>query len=291
MRCSGISEASAILDNWESRMLKYDNIGYWSEIKLDMIKEYAKAYSTILSAQKGFHHIYIDAFAGAGYHISRTTGEMVAGSPVNALKVEPPFKEYYFIDLDKSKAAELQKIAQEQSNVFVFEGDCNDILLNEVFPKVRYKDYRRALCLLDPYGLHLDWNIIRTAGQMGTIEIFLNFPVADINRNVLWRNPEKVSPEQLKRWTRLWGDDSWKPVAYDTQRNLFGFEEKTDTKSVVDAFRKRLKDAAGFAYVPEPIPMRNTHGAVVYYLFFASPKPVAAKIVKHIFDKYRDKMA
>ena len=35
--------------------------------------------------------------------------------------------------------------------------------------------------------------------------------------------------------------------------------------------------------------MRNTKGAVVYYLFFASPKPVAAKIVQSIFNKYRDK--
>jgi hypothetical protein len=31
---------------------KYDEIGYWSEIKLDIIKEYASAYSRILSSQK-----------------------------------------------------------------------------------------------------------------------------------------------------------------------------------------------------------------------------------------------
>lgn len=28
----------------------FDEIGYWSEIKLDIIREYAQAYSTILSA-------------------------------------------------------------------------------------------------------------------------------------------------------------------------------------------------------------------------------------------------
>jgi hypothetical protein len=37
------------------------------------------------------------------------------------------------------------------------------------------------------------------------------------------------------------------------------------------------------------MPMRNTKGAIVYYLFFASPKAVAANIVEDIFEKYRDR--
>ena len=32
--------------------------------------------------------------------------------------------------------------------------------------------------------------------------------------------------------------------------------------------------------------MRNSKGSVVYYLFFASHKNTAEKIVKHIFDKF-----
>jgi glucose-6-phosphate 1-dehydrogenase len=35
---------------------------------------------------------------------------------------------------------------------------------NKVFPRVRYEDYRRALCFLDPYGLH-KWAVIE-AGEM-----------------------------------------------------------------------------------------------------------------------------
>ena len=44
--------------------------------------------------------------------------------------------------------------------------------------------------MLDPYGLHLDWEVIETAGKMRSIEIFLNFPIMDMNRNALWRNPD-----------------------------------------------------------------------------------------------------
>ena len=91
--------------------MKFDEIGYWSEIKLDIIKEYAAAYSKILSAQKSpaLYHIYIDAFAGAGLHISKSTGDFIPGSPLNALLIEPPFKEYHLIDLDRKKVKLLGK--------------------------------------------------------------------------------------------------------------------------------------------------------------------------------------
>ena len=39
--------------------------------------------------------------------------------------------------------------------------------------------------------------------------------------------------------------------------------------------------------MPQPIPMRNEKGAVIYYLYFASPDKTGAKIVSEIFDKYR----
>jgi putative tryptophan/tyrosine transport system substrate-binding protein len=44
---------------------------------------------------------------------------------------------------------------------------------------------------------------------------------------------------------------------------------------------------AGFEFVPEPLPMRNSNNAVVYYLFFASQKPVAKRIIEDIFAKHR----
>jgi len=59
----------------------FDQIGNWSEIKLEIIRKYAAAYSTILSKQRGLHHVYIDAFAGPGVHIAKSTGTFVPGSP------------------------------------------------------------------------------------------------------------------------------------------------------------------------------------------------------------------
>ena len=47
--------------------MKLDQIGYWSEIKLEIIKKYAGVYTSIMSKQdwcKGCG--YIDAFANKG---------------------------------------------------------------------------------------------------------------------------------------------------------------------------------------------------------------------------------
>jgi len=65
------------------RKLK-DEIGDWSELKLDIIREYASAYSKILSGQKSpeLYHIYINTFAGAGIHVSKSPGGFISGSPL-----------------------------------------------------------------------------------------------------------------------------------------------------------------------------------------------------------------
>jgi len=57
--------------------------------------------------------------------------------------------------------------------------------------------------------------------------------------------------------------------------------------------RESPDDDAGILrrIVPDPMPMRNTRGAVVYYLFFASPNATGAKIVSDIFNKYPDRGA
>ena len=62
--------------------------------------------------------------------------EFVPGSPLNALNVSPPFSEYHFIDINQARVGALQQVAQQRANVFVHDGDCNQVLLKEVFPKV-----------------------------------------------------------------------------------------------------------------------------------------------------------
>lgn len=280
---------------------KLDEIGPWTEVKLKIVEEYARPYSLILTRRgeqypEPFKHVYIDAFAGAGRHISRFKKQIVDGSPAVALSIDPPFKEYHFVDIDPDRVKELEKLVKQSTHqCYVYHGDCNKVLLERIFPKIEEERFGKGLCLLDPYGLHLNWGVVKAAGKTGKIEIFLSFPVMDMQRNVFRHDRNNVEETQLRRMNEFWGNERWQELVWGVspQMDLFGEmkEEKLakTTETVVAAYRLRLKENAGFEYVPEPIPMLNTKGGVVYYLFFASPKELGAKIAKDVLNKWRKK--
>jgi hypothetical protein len=177
--------------------LKIDEIGYWTEIKLSILEKYATLHQILLS--HSLHPIYIDGFAGAGHHKSKGSGRIIEGSPLRALAVDPPFERFHFVDIDGTRVAELKRISAGRSNVTVYQGDCNAVLTEQVFPTISYANRQRALCILDPYGLQLNWKTIRMAGESQIIEIFLNFPVMDMNMNVLWHDSDRVTEVQRER--------------------------------------------------------------------------------------------
>jgi three-Cys-motif partner protein len=271
---------------------RFDEIGDWSVVKLNIIEKYGSAYTKTFENTRGrkLKKYYIDGFSGAGVHVVKRTRQQIEGSPARALKIKPSFDWFYFIDLNKDKAAYLEKLCKGHSNVDIINDDASTYL-RKLLPTIQYEKFNRALCVLDPYGLHLDWDIIELAGKSRAVDMFLNFPVMDMNRNAIWRNPDKVPREGIDRMTRFWGDESWKQAAYAKSKQADLFSEPDDEKqpnsAIVAAFRERLTNVAGFEFVPEPIPMTNSNRAVVYYLFLASPKLVANDIILDIFKKHR----
>ena len=273
-------------------LVKFDEISKWSEIKLDIIGEYASPYTRIMSGQNFKFH-YIDAFCGAGMHISRDSKDAVHGSPLRVMNTDHPFHNYFFVDLDGGKTAFLEKICKQHfpdRSVSVRTGDCNAVLA-ELLPRFQYKNYDRLFCLLDPYGLQLNWEIIAQMGESKIVDLVLNFPVMDMNRNAIWHDQTKVPQWGIDRMNRFWGDKTWKDVAYKPtkQDNLFGDPlamKKQNNDALTEAFGNRLREVAKFKYVPKPIPMRNSNNAVVYYLFFASQNQTANKIASDVFRKY-----
>jgi three-Cys-motif partner protein len=270
---------------------RFDEVGAWSVLKLAIIEQYGAAYTKAFSGKgRGLKKYYIDGFSGAGAHLVKGARGQIEGSPARALKISPPFDGFYFIDMNADKTAYLQKLCEGRKDVHIHTGDANPYL-KTLLPKIRVSDYRRALCLLDPYGLHLDWEVMALAGQSKAVDMFLNFPVMDINRNAIWRDADKAPQGGVDRMNRFWGDESWRQAAYaeSPQKSLFFAPDmvKQSNETIVAAFQKRLKTVAGFEFVPEPLPMRNSKNAVVYYLFFASQKPVAKKIIEGIFTKYK----
>lgn len=268
-------------------------IGPWGKIKGEILQKYAHAYMVIMDKQswcKGV--IYVDAFAGLPTNKVRGTSEMVPGSASLALAIEPRFTEYHFIDTNAIRAKTLIDLANGRSDVTVYEQDGNRVLFDTIVPRLAYREYRRALVVLDPYGLQLDWNAVSALGGTRSAEIVINFPTMDINRNALRRDPKKNLETSTRRMTTWWGDDSWLELAYTPSPQLALWGDQVTIKSVgndeyVNEYCKRLRDVAGFGYVADPFPVKNSTNATLYYLVFASPNNTGAKIMNDILAKYR----
>jgi three-Cys-motif partner protein len=104
------------------------------------------------------------------------------------------------------------------------------------------------VCLLDPYNINLTWEVIEAAGKMGSVELFLNFMIMDVNRNAMRRDPDKSVASKVAQMTRLWGDESWKAEGYDKIDTLFETDvpQKVTSECFAETFRQCLIKKAGF---------------------------------------------
>jgi three-Cys-motif partner protein len=276
-------------------MIEPEAIGIWTEIKLQIIQEYAAAYTTILKEQSWCRgYAYIDAFAGPGEFISKEDRErIIPGSPVNALNIRNKFTEYHFIDIVPEKIKQLGVLIAERPEagaMHLHVGDANQILRQKILPSFQYSSFKRALCILDPYGVDIEWATIELIGKTKTMDAFLNFPLMDINRNEALKILEAANPAEGARLTKLWGDESWKNLAYVEQGQLFSspvlIKKGDGNETLKRGFKERLERIAGFEFVPEPILMKAAAGQSLYFLFFASHKPVAGNIAEDILQKW-----
>jgi hypothetical protein len=150
-----------------------DAIPYWPQLKLDIVRRYGAAYSTISSRQPGLAHYWIDGFIRPGADTSAR--DFLPGNPLNALLVTPPFRHHYLVNMDGERVDALRRAVDGRADVTLLEGGGSRALLEEVLPRVRQEDYRRALCVLDPCGPGPDWRVIETAGRLRTIDLFVAF--------------------------------------------------------------------------------------------------------------------
>ena len=104
----------------------------------------------------------------------------------------PPFDGFYFIDMDPTKRPTCKSCARGTETLKFTRGIPTRIWRRGFCRRSNFANFNRALCLLDPYGLQIDWEVLRLAGQSKAVDMFLNFPVMDMNRNAIWRNPGKV---------------------------------------------------------------------------------------------------
>ena len=267
--------------------------GDWTHEKLERVRKYLSAYSTIMSRQP-FRFAYIDAFAGTGYRTIKKEGEQeelpfpdldsfLDGSARIALRVEPRFTRYIFIEQNESRFAELQKLKEEfphlQNDIILMNADANSYL-QDLCLNYSWKT-NRAVLFLDPFGLQVDWDTIIAIANTKAIDLWYLFPLGVAVNRMLTKNGQ-IRAVWRDRLNKLFGDDGWYDVFYRAVKttSLFGEEEAIqkigDFGLIEQYFVERLKTV--FAGVAEnPLPLLNSHNNPLYLLCFASGNPKGAK--------------
>ena len=165
--------------------------GAWTTSKLGILGGYLAAYTQALKNQP-FKTAYIDAFAGTGYRAKARkvgtdhplfpleeegTRQLLDGSARVALKTAPRFGRYIFIEKNRRRVAELQRLKVEFPDL----ADDIDVRHEEANQSIRRlcrKDWHmhRAVLFLDPYGMQVEWATIEAIGRTQAIDLWILFP-------------------------------------------------------------------------------------------------------------------
>lgn len=275
--------------------------GDWTNEKLDCLKDYLKAYLTILRKDHFYRIYYVDAFAGSGYISPIRSQELntpnlfeletsevenyLEGSTQIALSIFPGFDNFIFIEKNSKRTKSLELLKKEYPNqaarIQIENTDANTYLSNWCSRKELWAT-NRAVVFLDPFGMQVSWDLLVSIANTKAIDLWILFPIFGVNR-LLTKNspPPKKFAECLNR---TFGTEEWISEFYSTKPilTLFGAEEincKDTTFEKIGAFFiKRLEKIFPYT-LKEPLLLCNSKNTPLYLLCFAASNPKGGPVV------------
>ena len=288
--------------------------GDWTTRKLEVLAGYLRSYTTALKNMP-FQKLYVDAFAGTGYRDAPRDDDakssrnplfpelaepepqsLLDGSARIALRTEPPFDGYVFIERSAERCAHLEGLKTEfpdlATRIDIRRGDANTEIQDLCS---RHWSSRRAVLFLDPYGMQVEWATIEAIARTQAIDLWLLFPLG-IGVNRLLIKSGDIPESWRHRLDLLLGTKDWFEEFYkvETTPTLFGDDVervvKATTATIGRYFNERLKGIfAGVA--AEPGVLRNSRNNPLYLLCFAVGNPrakeIALRIATHLLKEVR----
>ena len=270
----------------------------WTEEKLEKVRKYLSAYTTIMSKQP-FSFAYIDAFAGTGYRtlkkqegqgelmfpefVDQDSQQFLDGSARIALQIRPKFNKYFFIEKNESRFEELRKLKDEfpevKDDIILINADSNTYI-QDLCRNYSWKKHR-AVLFLDPFGMQVQWQTIEAIAKTQAIDLWILFPLG-VAVNRLLKRDGQIDQAWRHRLNEMFGTKDWYDAFYEEKitMDLFGEQKTTQKIGNLDMighyFVKRLKTI--FAGVADnPLPLYNSRGNPLYLLSFAASNPKGAK--------------
>lgn len=276
--------------------------GDWTKEKLGRLQAYIEKYVIALKNQP-FELTYIDGFAGTGYSQPKArpkdsnqiecdlgiveAQELVKGSAVIALEIQPPFHKYIFFEKKKKHIVELHLLKQRFPNladrIFIERGDANEKIMELCNQSWRHK---RAVLFLDPFGMQVEWKTLEAIARTQAIDLWLLFP-AGIAVSRMLTNSGVISPGWKRRLNIFFGTTEWEKRFYkeSIQADLFGSESfvwrDARIEAIKEYFVERLEEIfAGVA--KNPLLLETKTGKPLYLLCFAVGNPTGKDIALRI---------
>jgi len=266
--------------------------------KLDVIGEYLNMYQKALSGK--FETSYIDAFAGSGeIPLSETVGatleldedgaEVIIGSSVRAMNVDPAFDRYIFIDNRKQCIESLRHRHLHNPNVRRSEylvGDAN-IKVKEICTKWAWKR-RRGVVFLDPFGSQVEWSTLEFIASTKALDLWYLFPAGlSVFRQI--SSDGSIDASHVPSLNRIFGTDKWREAFLQpsSQGDLFGsiprHEKIVTAESAAQFMIERMKEIFRGGVLDVMLPL-GKHSYPSYYLIFAwgNEAPKAAALAKKL---------
>jgi hypothetical protein len=111
------------------------------------------------------------------------------------------------------------------------------------------------------------------------VELWMLFPSAGLVRT-LALDEEKLRPEDEERASRLFGEESWRPIY---KRRLAGQLTGADAREeYVNLMRWRLEHVLGYRWT-HPLELKTTGGIPLYHMIFATDNEGGTRIMEHIY--------
>lgn len=254
----------------------------WTREKLTYLTKYATAFMVAMARKRGPEKwdrlVYLDFLCGPGRDIDTDTNDEFLGSPLIALSIEPHFDHLYLGDKDSKnvKALEARISQTDEARVTLRAGDCN-LLIDDVLKSISSRTL--GLAFIDPEGFEVDFATLAKLARR-PIDLLYLFPSGiGVKRNLKNFLPLAKSPMD-----RFWGGKDWRDLP--EARRAAGTSQEEDpekiVKSLVSAFRQKLRNA-GFTHQDEAAPLfTNTRNAQMYHLLYLSHHEIGLKIWRGI---------
>jgi len=259
-----------------------NEIGPWTELKLEYIRKYLGAYSNILNLAGYKEYYFIDAFAGSGFCKIKRTGETKRGSALISLSIKPFFTKYFFIEIDPIKYNDLRNVINKyfsKRNIVIKNGDCNkeiDSVLKEIDDKTPF------IALFDPQAGDLYWSTIQKLSVKKKAEVLINFPFGmAINRYMPLAAGRTISKEIENKIDLIFGCKDWKNIYQERKNNKLS--PSIAREKYLDLYLTNLI-SIGFKYYAVKN-VKNSRGAHIYYLIFATKNLKGLEKMKDEFVK------